>query len=226
MPSIYHHPLAMATLSFVVVFSLMTSFVILGSHWVVNHVYAFGVQSWLIGAISILIGYFDNLHLLYAIALLTVAVRGLLIPYLVLRIVSREDIGRESRPILRPSSAVVVGAALVIFSLVIAAQIRDQLHSINPISELGLTTMFAIDLISFLMLSLRTEALTNLLGLLMTENGILIGSLILVPSLPFLLEIVILFDLIMIIMTFTVLTRSMRSLLGTTDLRRLGQLKG
>ena len=226
MPSIYHHPVAMATLSSIVVISLITSFVILGSHWVANHVYAFGAQSWLIAMISVLIGYFDNLHLLYAIALLTVTVRGLLIPYLVLRIASRERIGRESRPIIRPSSAVVIGAALVIFSFVIAAEIRDQLHSINSISELGLTAMFAIDLISFLMLGLRTEARTNLLGLLMAENGILIGSLILVSSLPFLLEIVILFDLIMIIMTFAVLTRSMRSLLGTTDLRRLGQLKG
>ena len=40
------------------VLSLLLTFVMLGSHWLRNYVYAFAAQSWLIAALSASVGYF------------------------------------------------------------------------------------------------------------------------------------------------------------------------
>ncbi|EQD34048.1 HyfE, Hydrogenase 4 membrane component (E), partial [mine drainage metagenome] len=88
------------------------------------------------------------------------------------------------------------------------------------------TTMLAITLIGFLMLVLRTEALSHLLALLVIENGIFLGSQILMPGMPVLLELVILFDLIIIVVTFGILVRFLKTEIGSTDSRALRRLVG
>ena len=63
-----------------------------------------------------------------------------------------------------------------------------------------------------------------MLGLLMLENGIFLGSQILVPGMPMLIELVILFDLLVIVVCFGVLVRYLVAHAGTSsgcELRRL-----
>jgi hydrogenase-4 component E len=65
--------------------------------------------------------------------------------------------------------------------------------------------MLSMKLIGFLMLTVRHEALSQILGLLVLENGIFLGAQILVPGMPVLIEIVILFDLLIVVACFGVL---------------------
>ena len=51
------------------VISLLLTFVMLGSHWLQNYVYAFAVQSWLIAALSASVGYFAGYPYFFVIAL-------------------------------------------------------------------------------------------------------------------------------------------------------------
>ena len=67
--------------------------------------------------------------------------------------------------------------------------------------------MLSMKLIGFLMLAVRHEALSQILGLLVLENGIFLGAQILVPGMPLLIEIVILFDLLIVVACFGVLVR-------------------
>ena len=52
--------------------------------------------------------------------------------------------------------------------------------------------MLSMKLIGFLMLAVRHEAISQILGLLVLENGVFLGAQILVPGMPLLIEIVIL----------------------------------
>ena len=72
---------------------------------------------------------------------------------------------------------------------------------------LALTVMLSMKLIGFLMLSVRHEAISQILGLLVLENGVFLGAQILVPGMPLLIEIVILFDLLIVVACFGVLVR-------------------
>jgi hydrogenase-4 component E len=217
-------PLPAALFSLLTIASLLLSFVMLGSRWLRHYLFAFAAQSWLIAILSAAIGYYGGYPELYIVAVLTAAFRGLLLPYLILRIIRRMVVHREVLVVLQVSSTLVIGAFAVIFALAVAYRIGAALNLGGTIAVLALTVMLSMKLIGFLMLTVRHEALSQILGLLVLENGIFLGAQILVPGMPLLLEIVILFDLLIIVACFGVLVRYLLAHVGTTsslDLRRL-----
>lgn len=212
--------------SLLAIFSLLLAFVMLGSHWLQNYVYAFAAESWLIAALSGAVGYFSGYTELYEIAVLTALFRGLVLPYLLMRIVRRLNVRREIHAVLQPSSSLVVGALLVMFAFVVANHMNFQTSTAGEVVVLALTIMLSMKLLGFLMLAVRDEAISQILGLLVLENGIFLGSQILVPGMPLLIEIVILFDLLIIVACFGMLVRYLLVHAGTTSSRELNRLVG
>ncbi|KRE89214.1 hydrogenase [Frateuria sp. Soil773] len=219
-------PLAAAVFSLLVIGSLLLAFVMLGSRWLKDYMLAFGVQSWLIGILSALIGYYGGYHELYAVGALTVLFRGLVLPWLILRILRQLPAQRELHEIVSPSSSLIVGAALVIFAFLVAEHIASALGLNSNVVVLALTVMFSMKLIGFQMLTLRHEAISHILGLLVLENGIFLGSQILVPGMPLMIELVLLFDLLVAVACFGVLVRYLLANIGSTSSRELNRLTG
>ena len=219
-------PLAAAVFSLLVIGSLLLAFVMLGSRWLKDYMLAFGAQSWLIGILSALIGYYGGYHELYAVAALTVLFRGLVLPWLILRILRQLPAQRELHEIVSPSSSLVIGAALVIFAFLVAEHIAAALGQASNVVVLALTVMFSMKLIGFQMLTLRHEAISHILGLLVLENGIFLGSQILVPGMPLMIELVLLFDLLVAVACFGVLVRYLLAHIGSTSSRELNRLTG
>lgn len=219
-------PLASSLFSLLAIASLLLSFVMLGSRWLKNYLYAFAAESWCIAAISAAVGLYGRYPELYLIAILTAVFRGMLLPYLVWRIIRRLDVSREIREILRPSTALVLGALFVMFALAVSYQVATVFKLELTVAVLALTVMLSMKLIGFLMLAIRHEAISQILGLLVLENGIFLGSQILVPGMPLLFELVILFDLLVIVVCFGVLVSYLMSHVGTTSSLNLRRLVG
>lgn len=219
-------PLQASIFSSLAVLSLLLTFVMLGSHWLRNYVYAFAVQSWLIAALSAFVAYFAGYPELYLIAILTALFRGLVLPYLLMRIIARLNVKRELHAVLQPSSSLVIGAFLVMFAFVIANHMNRPSLLAAHVVVLALTIMLSMKFLGFLMLAVRDEAVSQILGLLVLENGIFLGSQILVPGMPLLIEIVILFDLLIVVACFGMLVRFLVVHAGTTSSRQLNRLVG
>ncbi len=219
-------PLATSLFSLLAIASLLLSFVMLGSRWLKNYLYAFAAECWAIAALSAAVAYYGGYPELYLIALLTLLVRGLLLPYLIWRIIRRLQVDREIHEILQPSSGLVVGAFFVMFALAVSYHIAAGFHLELTIAVLALTVMLSMKLIGFLMLAVRHEAISQILGLLVLENGIFLGSQVLVPGMPLLIELVILFDLLVIVACFGVLVGYLQTHVGTTSTLRLKRLVG
>jgi len=219
-------PLASSLFSLLAIASLLLSFVMLGSRWLKNYLYAFAAESWAIAALSAIIGFYGGYPELYLIAILTLLFRGLLLPYLIWRIIRRLDVDREIHEILQPSSGLVIGALFVMFALAVSYRISAEFHLELTVAVLALTVMLSMKLIGFLMLAVRHEAISQILGLLVLENGIFLGSQILVPGMPLLIELVILFDLLIVVACFGVLVRYLLALVGTTSTLQLKRLVG
>lgn len=219
-------PLASSLFSLLAIVSLLLSFVMLGSRWLKNYLYAFAAESWAIAALSAAVGYYGNYPELYFIAVLTLLFRGLLLPYLIWRIIRRLEVDREIREILQPSSALVIGALFVMFALAVSYRLAAEYNLELTVAVLALTVMLSMKLIGFLMLAVRHEAISQVLGLLVLENGIFLGSQILVPGMPLLIELVILFDLLIIVVCFGVLVSYLLTHVGTTSTLGLKRLVG
>ena len=116
-------PLPAALFSLLAIGSLLLSFVMLGSRWLRHYLFAFAAQSWLIAILSAAVGYYGGYAELYIVAILTAAFRGLLLPYLILRIIRRLEVHREVHVILQASSSLVIGAFAVVFALAVSYRI-------------------------------------------------------------------------------------------------------
>ncbi len=219
-------PLAASIFSLMAFASLLLAFVMLGSQWLNNYLYAFAAESWVIAALSATVGFYGGYPELYLIAVLTALFRGLLLPYLLWRIIRRLNVAREIHEILRPSSALVAGALCVVFALAVGYRVGQSLGLAATVAVLALTVMLSMKLIGFLMLAVRHEAISQILGLLVLENGIFLGAQILVPGMPLLIEIVILFDLLVVVACFGVLVRYLLAHVGTTSSLQLKRLVG
>jgi hydrogenase-4 component E len=215
-----------ALFSLLTIGSLLLAFVMLGSRSLRHYLIAFAAQSWLIAVLSGAVGYYGDYPELYIVAVLTAGFRGLLLPYLILRIIRRMQIHREVHVILQPSSSLVIGAFAVIFALVVSYRIGAALNLQGTIVVLALTVMLSMKLIGFLMLAVRHEALSQILGLLVLENGVFLGTQILAPGMPLLIEIVILFDLLIVVACFGVLVQYLLSHVGSTSSLELKRLVG
>jgi hydrogenase-4 component E len=219
-------PTAAGLLSLLAIASLMLSFVMLGSRWLKNYLYAFATESWCIAAVSAVVGLYGHYPELLLIAVLTALFRGLLFPYLVWRITRRLDVNREIHVALQPSTSLVLGALFVMFALTVAHRVAAGFGLERSLVVLALTVMLSMMLIGFLMLAVRHEAISQILGLLVLENGIFLGSQILVPGMPLLFELVILFDLLVVVACFGVLVGYLMTHVGTTSSLQLKRLVG
>jgi hydrogenase-4 component E len=219
-------PLAASLFSLLAIASLLLAFVMLGSRWLRHYLYAFALESWLIAALSAAVGYYGHYPELYLVAILTALFRGCLLPYLLLRIIRRLNVARELHVIVQASSSMVIGAFAVVFALTVATHIGDSLGLAGTVVVLALTVMLSMKLIGFLMLTVRHEAVSQILGLLVLENGIFLGAQILVPGMPLFIEIVILFDLLIVVACFGLLVQYLLSHVGTTSSLQLRRLVG
>jgi hydrogenase-4 component E len=219
-------PLIESLFNLLAITALLCTFVILGSRWLNHYLYAFAAESWLIAGLSVTVGIYAHYPELLVIAALTVIFRGLVLPYLVWRIIKRQAVDYEVHVILQPSSSLLLGAVCVVFALVIADNIGAPLGLADTVAVVALTVMLAMKLIGFLMLSVRHEAISQILGLLILENGVFLGAQVLVPGMPLLLEIVILFDLLVAVACFGVLVRYLEGAVGATSSFALKRLVG
>lgn len=219
-------PLAASLFSLLAIASLLLSFVMLGSRWLKQYLYAFAAESWTIAGISAAVGYFGNFPALYLVAGLTVAFRGLVLPWMIWRMMGRLDSDREFHEIVQPASGLVIGALFVVFALAVSYRITGALGIEPGVAVLALTVMLAMMLIGFLLLAVRREAISQILGLMVLENGIFLGSQILVPGMPLLIELVVLFDLLVLIACFGVLIAYLQMHASTTSAGGLKRLVG
>ena len=219
-------PLAISLFSLLTTLSLLFSFVMLGSRWISSYLYAFSGESLTIAALSAAVAYYGGFPELYLIAILTALFRGIVLPFLIWQIVRSTRINRELHIMLQPSTSLVLGAFSVVLALIIAVRIGAQMNLSETIIILALTIMLSMKLIGFLILTLRYEAISQVLGLLVLENGIFLGSQLLVPGMPMLLELVILFDLLVAVACFGVMVRYLLRHVGSTDTMRLRRLVG
>ncbi len=219
-------PFVVSIFALLMIVSLILAFVMLGSRWLKNYLYAFAAESWVIAGLSAMVGYFGGFPELYLIAILTAAFRGVFLPYLIWRIIARLKIDREIHPLIAPSGSMVVAAILILFALSVSYTIGARLGLGGNIVILALTVMLSMKLIGFVILAVRHEAISQILGLLVLENGIFIGSQVLVPGMPMLIELVILFDLLVAVACFGVLVGYLMTHVGASSTLRLRRLVG
>jgi hydrogenase-4 component E len=161
------------------------------------------VQSLMIALIAVVLFIKNGGYVLLALAILTVITKVLIIPYMLNRVRFGSEVKRDGEfRYLTPVAAIVVGIALVF--LVYNSFFQVFQLSQDNLFFLGAVVGVSLSLIGMLVVFCRKKVVTKTVGYLTMENGILLFSLFM-AELPFIIELLIIVDLIIFILLATVL---------------------
>jgi hydrogenase-4 component E len=156
---------------------------ILGTMSLVAAIRATAIQGFLLALLPILVRGLE-VHSL-AIGVATAALKCVLIPKLLLSAMRRAGVSREVEPLIGFGSSVSIAGVLVAISLAFG----ERLQVPGPaISRLLVPSAFATVLLGLLVLVTRANALSQVIGYVVLENGIYVFGLVLVREMPLLVE--------------------------------------
>ncbi len=156
------------------------------------------------------------------IAIVTMLVKGSLIPQMLFKGLRDAQIKREVEPIIGFMPTTLLGALGTAAAIGLAAKLPlAEGHAQTLIVPAALSTVFT----GFLLLTSRIKAITQAIGYLVLENGIFIFGLLLIEAVPFLVELGVLLDLFVGIFVTSIIIHHINREFASLDTRRLSALK-
>ena len=147
--------------------------------------------------------------------------KGIVIPNLLARVVRRDPGSRETAPLVNVPASLVAAGALVVLAYLSAGRLISLFPSpATRLAPLGLATV----LVGFFVLVTRRKAVSQIVGLLLVDNGIALIAFLLTAGVPILVELGASLDVLLVIVVLRVLAASMRARFGHVDLDQLREL--
>jgi len=159
-------------------------------HTMVNY---YAIQSLALGLVAAAIAYFTNSPQIYNVALLTIAIKALVIPRMLTYIMETIHVEREVELLISVPASLLASGGLAILAYFITEPII--LHG-AAISRNCLAISIAVVLIGFLLMITRRKALTQIIGLMVMENGLFLAAIALTYGMPMIVEIGVFFDIL------------------------------
>ncbi len=211
----------MLILNAVLVLVILMNLYALGAGRMSSLVRAAALQGVLLGLLPVL-ALHDRGGVPLVMAAITVAVKGLLIPYMLLKALRDANVKKEVEPIVGFMPSILLGALVTGFALLMAARLSGPRH---PLGLLVIPTSISTIFTGFLLLTARVKAVTQTIGFLLLENGIFVFGLLLLAAIPSLVELGILLDLFVGIFVISIILHHINRTFSSLDTRQLAALK-
>ncbi len=159
---------------------------------------------------------------LYAVAALLLAVKAVFIPTVLLRTARRLEVPVEADPVVNPTVGMLLAAALTTVAYLVT---RPLTGADGFRWSTAVAVGIAMVLIGFLVLATRRQALAQIIGFVMVDNGIGATAFLTSGGLPVVIELGVLFDVVLVVLILLVLTGRIRGTFETTELHELTELR-
>lgn len=199
----------------------LTSFLMLGQSRLLRLVGVFALQGLLLSVSTALVAQAQGFPHLYISALLSLLLKGILIPVMLYRLVLRMNLHREMDTINHPARVMIGGATLVVFSYYVCLPIvkLSPLVTLNTIS-----VSLAVVLLGMLLMITRRHAVAQVVGFMAIENGLFFAAVVSTMGMPMVVELGIAFDVLVAAVIFGVFFFQIRSSIESLDVDRLSKL--
>jgi hydrogenase-4 component E len=184
---------------------------------------SFRYQSLCLFAVTFIIALTQHEPELYIIAGLLFALKVLLIPYLLYRIIRRIKVNEELGLFINPQLSLLWALVFTYLSWIFASHI---VSAINAILTGTLAIAFFIILAGMFLMIFRMTALSQILGLLVMENGLFLLASTVSGGMPFFVEIAIFFDVFISVLIMGFFVYRINKLFTHIDVNKLSRLKG
>ncbi|MDP1537472.1 MAG: formate hydrogenlyase [Burkholderiales bacterium] len=201
---------------------LLIAFAMLAQRRILSLIHLFAWQGAVLTVNSIVVAYSTGQHHLYYSALLTFALKVVVMPLILHRLIIRLNIKWDVETLINIPTTMLVGIALVIISFNVALPITQLAGTITR-STLGIAV--AIVMLSFLMMITRRKAVPQVIGFLAMENGLFFAATSTTYGMPMVVELGIALDVLVGMLILGIFFFQVREAFDSLDLKHMEKLK-
>lgn len=154
---------------------------------------------------------------------LTLTVKGIVLPWVLYRLVKKDAVSRVVLLSIGLVPSILIGVLLV--GLTYSYVVPVLLKEIQVGSQLLSAALSTVLLGCFFMIS-RRSALSQLIGVIVMENGLYLCGVAVTGGMPLIIELGIFFDLLVGVLVMGIMTDQIREAFDTLDTKLLNKLKG
>lgn len=201
---------------------LMLAFAMLSQRRILSLIYLYTLQGATLVAATAIVGFVTKQPHLYFSAAITLALKVLLIPMLLHRVINRLNVRWDVETLINIPTTMLIGIVLVMFSFYLAQPI-SQMSATIARGTLGIA--LACVLLSFMMMITRSKAVPQVIGFLSMENGLFFAATAATYGMPMVVELGIALDVLVGILILGVFMFHIREQFDSLDIRHLEKLK-
>jgi hydrogenase-4 component E len=204
--------------------ALILSFALLYQRRITAVINIYAMQGIIVGAAAAWAGWSQAAPHLYITALIALVAKGVVIPIALHRIVVRLNVHREIETTLGIFPSMILGVGLVALSIsvVLPSTSGGQAHTLT---REDLTLALSVVLLGMLMMITRRNALTQVVGFLSLENGLILAA-VGIEGMPLVVELSSAVLVMLVFVVFGVFFFRIRERFDTLDVSRLDEIGG
>ena len=202
---------------------LVTAYLMVGQKALFTAIRLYSVQSILLGGVAIAMGFAGHRMHLFASAALTIGLKGVVIPWFLMRVVDRIGIRREIEPFLNIPASLLICLGLTVVGYRVSARLAE---SAEGAAHHVIGASLSVLLMGLFLMVTRRKAVTQILALLTVENAVFLVALGATTGMPLVVELGISFDVIVAVLVLGVLVHRIVDRFESMDVSRLSKLKG
>jgi hydrogenase-4 component E len=223
MPAAPHYDFAHATAALLAIAVLLSALGLLAVKQVHEQVRVYAVQSVFAAGYTLLVGVDRVDAALIVLAAWTAVIKVFVIPISIDRAVTRRISEHEVPLVVQVPMSLLVGVALA--GLAYWSSAALPIHgALLPAPALGMP--LALVLVGFFFMITRQNVISQIVGLLVLENGVFLATVAIAPGLPFAIGFLLLLDLLPAVLFYGVFARLIAARAKSTSIEEMAVLRG
>lgn len=201
---------------------LLGSFALIYQRRMVGMFNAFAFQATALAAAAAWEAHVQSAPHLYVTAVLALVLKAVVIPLALRRIVRKLDIHRSIEVVIGIGPTMLAGIALVALATLLVLPVTPD---VSPIAREELALALAVLLIGLLIMITRRNAVSQVIGFMSMENGLILGA-VGVAGMPLVVEMSIAFAVLVAFIIFGLFFFRIRERFDSLDVHYLESFRG
>ncbi len=199
---------------------LLISFSLLAQKRMLSVLHWFSLQGVVLAAVTALVGYTSGNSELYVSAAITLALKGMLLPWVLWKIIRQMHVHREVELLVNIPVTMLIASAVVVFSYAVSLPIE---HLSYLLTRNTIAVAMANVLLGMLMMITRKKAITQVIGVLAMENSLFFAGVGATYGMPMVAELGVACDVVIASIVFGLFDYHILDRLDTLDLHKMDQ---
>jgi len=202
---------------------VLVSFMMIYQDRIYSLLNTFALQAVLLALAVAWQAYVQGAHHLFASAALALVFKGIIVPWALHRIVQRLGIHREVETVTGVVPTMLAGMGLVALSILLMLDLTAAAE--NAIAREDLAFALSVILLGMLMMVTRRNAVTQVVGFMSLENGLILAAAG-AQGMPLVVEISVAFSVLIAMIVIGVFLFRIRERFDSVDLEALDDFRG